>query len=117
MVVIILGGLAGGAYYFTDGFGTKNTSIVGNWKRGERKYHDGTSVVWKFFDNGTLFLGNRKLYCSYEINGDILKVNIDPLDMADSDMDCEIEYTYKIERNTLTLKTIDDGHVLEFERE
>ena len=33
VVILILGGIAGGAYYFTDGFGTKNTSIIGNWQK------------------------------------------------------------------------------------
>lgn len=61
VVILILGGIAGGAYYFTDGFGTKNTSIIiGNWKRSEEKY-EGNGVVWKFFENGTLFLGKYYL--------------------------------------------------------
>ena len=118
VVILILGGVAGGAYYFTDGFGTKNTSIIGNWQRSEKKY-EGNGVVWKFFENGTLFLGKANIYCTYEINGDILKVDIDPLDMAngDLDIDCEIEYSYKIERNSLTLKNLDNGEVLNFKKE
>jgi len=53
------------------------------------------------------------------INGDILKVDIDPLNMADGtlDIDCEKEYSYKIERNSLTLKRLDNGDVLKFKRE
>lgn len=46
-------------------------------------------------------------------------MDIDPLNMADGtlDIDCEKEYSYKIERNSLTLKRLDNGDVLKFKRE
>lgn len=101
VVILILGGIAGGAYYFTDGFGTKNTSIIGNWQLEDRK---ASKMVWKFFDNGTMFIGKTDLYCTYEINGDKITINLDPLNsIEDSNLDLILEYTYKVKGNTLTL--------------
>ena len=75
VVIIILGGIGGGAYYFTDGFGTKNTSIIGNWQKENEDPNSDIKLVWKFFDNGTVFIGKTDLYCTYEINGDKITIN------------------------------------------
>ncbi len=102
--VVVLGGIIGGIYYFTDGFGMNNKSIVGNWYKS-----DNENMTWKFFDNGTLFVGKNNLYCTYEINGDKIIVDIDPLDYLGVDMDDDArrEYEYNIDGNKLILKSTD----------
>ncbi len=101
-------GIVGGAYYFTDGFGTKNTSIIGSWQKENEDSNSDFKMVWKFFDNGTVLIGKTDLYCNYEINGDKITINLDPLNsMEDSNLDLTHEYTYKVKGNTLTLKSVD----------
>ena len=108
VVILILGGIAGGAYYFTDGFGTKNTSIIGNWQLEDGKSNSDSKRVWKFFDNGTVFIGKTDIYCAYEINGDKMTIDLDPLGyIEDSGSDFIIKYNYRVKGNTLTLKAID----------
>ena len=102
--VVILGGVVGGTYYFTDGVGLNNKSIVGDWCKS-----DNEKMTWKFFDNGTLFVGKNNLYCTYEINGDKIIIDMDPLDYLSVGMDdnARREYEYKIEGKELILKSID----------
>ena len=108
VVILLLGGIAGGAYYFTDGFGTKNTSIIGSWQKENEDSNSDFKMVWKFFDNGTVLIGKTDLYCNYEINWDKITINLDPLNsMEDSNLDLTHEYTYKVKGNTLTLKSVD----------